>query len=509
MWRVVTMAAVLLGAAAGAQGAGEGDGRPSEADLFGAPAETAEPAGAAEAGVDTAGAQPAAAGEGRPEEADLFGGGDAVTTAATPAASSTKREERTGIIDRFASDEAKDDPLDIGGLFYQQLSSTSRAGQGFSATLLSAPTIVDAYLDARPNDRLRANVTARLRYDPLQGNASRLAGSLTGASQDNPSITLDQLWLRFDILRTVFVTAGKQHVKWGTARFWNPTDFLHPQRRDSLALFDVRTGTNLVKFHIPWEATGANFYAVGLLDDFPADTAGTLSGIGGALRAEWVIGTAEIGVDALLQNHRRPRYGFDFSSALGPFDVYGEAALRAGSWSRYEQLDASFGPSLALEEQGDRSISAAGGLTWSFAYSDSDTATVGVEYFYNQPGYENSDLYMGLLLNRAFQPLYTGQHYGAIYALLAAPGSWDDTNIIVSNLGNLSDRSGVSRLDVTQRVLSYLTVEANVAVYYGNPNGEFRLRMDVPAMQLGDQVVPAFTVPEQRFSMGLALRMEI
>ena len=98
---------------------------------------------------------------------------------------------------------------------------------------------------------------------------------------------------------------------------------------------------------------------------------------------------------------------------------------------------------------------------------------------------------------------------GAVYALLPGPGAWDDTNFIVSNLGNLSDRSWVSRLDVTQRVLSYLTVEANVAVYYGNPEGEFRLRLNVPQMQLGDQLVPALTVPEQRFSLGLALRMEI
>ena len=505
MWRVVTIAVVLSGAAAFA----EGDGRPDESELFGAPAE------AEGSGVDRAEATSPEAG-GRPDEADLFGGGDPgttnVTTTATATATATPAASRdgiSGIIDRFATDEAKDDPLDIGGLFYQQLTAMSRAGQGLGATQLSAPTIVDAYLDARPNDRLRANITARLRYDALQGDASELASSFTGASQDNPSIALDQLWLRFDILRTVFVTAGKQHVKWGTARFWNPTDFLHPQRRDSLALFDVRTGTNMVKFHVPWEATGANFYAVALLDDFPSGTAGTFGGLGGALRAEWVLGTAEFGVDAMLQNNRRPRYGFDFSSALGPFDVYGEAALRAGPYSRFQQVQTPFGPSLELQEQGDRSVSAAGGLTWTFAYTDNDTATVGVEYFYNQPGYENSDLYMGLLVNRAFQPLYTGQHYAAFYALVPGPGSWDDTNIIVSNLGNLSDRSFVARLDVTQRVLSYLTVEANVSAYYGNPNGEFRLRLDLPSMQRGDEFVPGFTVPEQRFSAGLALRMEI
>ena len=28
----------------------------------------------------------------------------------------------------------------------------------------------------------------------------------------------------------VFVTAGKQHVRWGTGRFWQPTDYLHPRQ---------------------------------------------------------------------------------------------------------------------------------------------------------------------------------------------------------------------------------------------------------------------------------------
>jgi hypothetical protein len=39
-----------------------------------------------------------------------------------------------------------------------------------------------------------------------------------------PNSLLDQMWIRFDILETVFVTAGKQHVRWGTGRFWQPTD---------------------------------------------------------------------------------------------------------------------------------------------------------------------------------------------------------------------------------------------------------------------------------------------
>ena len=67
-----------------------------------------------------------------------------------------------------------------------------------------------------------------------------------------PHTLLCQMWLRFDIARTVCVTVGKQHSRWGTARFWTPTDFLHIRRRNPLDVFDARTGTGaLLKLHLP------------------------------------------------------------------------------------------------------------------------------------------------------------------------------------------------------------------------------------------------------------------
>ncbi len=64
------------------------------------------------------------------------------------------------------------------------------------------------------------------------------------------------MWLNFDILHTAFVTAGKQHVRWGTARFWAPTDYLHLQPRNPLLPFDARTGTTMLKVEVPWEELG-------------------------------------------------------------------------------------------------------------------------------------------------------------------------------------------------------------------------------------------------------------
>lgn len=500
----------------------ERDARESGSELSGTPQ---KPDPGPDAGILSPVATPqSGASADRPDEDSMFGSSGGETPQADqgnqPPAADVAETLREGaqpesqdeqglggaVVNRFEEGSEADDTLQIGGLFYQRLFATNRAGTGFSNTTLSVPTLVDGYFDGRPNDRLRAMVVARLRYDATTDEAA-VQSRVLGRPRENPSVTLDQLWLSFDIARKVFVTAGRQHVKWGTARFWNPTDFLHTVRRDSLALFDERTGTNMIRFNIPAESLGANFTAIALLEG--ARGAATLGGVGAAGRAEVVLGETEVGLDALVQHGARPKYGADLSTALGPIDVYAEAALKAGPAFRYEEAAFQPTPLFTLYEENEVAtygLSAAGGLTWTFAYTENDTATVGAEYFYNPNGYADPEVYEFLLINGAFQPFYTGQHYASVYALVAGPGTWDKTAFVLSNLANLSDKSFVSRLDFTVRVLTYLTVEANVSVFYGNPDGELRLRLQVPGHLIGGS---DFTLPEQRFTAGLGLRMDL
>jgi hypothetical protein len=491
--------------------------RPREEDLFGGEAPAAQEA------------SPAAPEDApRPGESALFG--DAPE--APPASSDRDAQALDGpaATNAFDTDEAVEDPLKIGGRFYLRALSQGSEGVSFGNTSFSSPMLVDGYFDARPTDRLRGFVLGRLTFDPtLREGSGSLLPSATASSTAAaaPRVLLDQAWLRFDLGHTLFITAGKQHVKWGTSRFWNPTDFLSPQVRDPLALFDARTGATMLKVHVPWEAKGWNFYAIGLLDN--AGPAGTLGQVGGAARAEVVLGPAELGIDAVLQRGRKPRFGLDFSSALGPIDIYGELALRRGSDTPLYRLpsDVSLGDLLG-QVQGNGGLppdlgalpieayypdgytpQVSGGATWTFAYSENDTATVGVEYFFNSTGYPTSLAYPYLLFQGQFQPFYLGQHYAAVYGLLAGPGSWDDTNFIVSNLGNLSDRSFLTRLDVTHRALRYLSVEAFVAVNYGQKGGEFRFAIDLPAMRRGEQVIPPVVVAPPTLQAGVGLRIDL
>ncbi|MDC0708615.1 hypothetical protein POL68_09060 [Stigmatella sp. ncwal1] len=499
-----------------------------------------------------------AAAQSRPDEEALFGGEEPPQTPAAaaqepppapesvpsgpppsgqPPSQEASRDAQAltgGLVqEAFGTEGHADDPLKIGGQFYLRAFTQGNEGVSFGDTSFSAPTLVDGYFDARPTDRLRGMVVGRLSFDPsragqstsfLGTNPSDGTPTIPGTSFPNPRVLLDQAWLRFDIAHTVFVTAGKQHVKWGTSRFWNPTDFLSPQRRDPLAVFDARTGASMVKLHVPWEATGWNFYGIALLDN--AGPATSLGRIGGAARAEVVLGPAEFGASAVLQRGRKPRFGIDVSSAAGPFDVYGELALTKGFETprflvpdglTFEEIIAGAGGleirnledlgKLPLPSESPEHLTpqVSGGANYTFAYSESDTATVGVEYFYNATGYDASTLYPYLIARGQYQPFYLGKHYAAVYATLIGPGSWDKASFILSNIGNLSDRSFTSRLDLGYRALSYLSVEAYGAASYGHKGGEFRFALDTgPFLVDGRPLVPAPT-----FQLGVGLRINL
>ncbi len=340
---------------------------------------------------------------------------------------------------------------------------------------------------------------------------------------------LDQLWVNFDVEHRAFVTAGRQHVKWGVGKFWNPTDYLHPVKRDPLATFDVRTGTTMVKLHVPWEKRGWNFYAVALLEDAAGDTdpdaepAGARSGGGG--RAEIVLGecragpgrgwcrtatargTASTSRPAIWRRRRLLRGGAAHGQGRSPLDRPGHARGRARP------------PHAA----------GGGGRDLAFKYSDEDSATVGAEYFYNDLGYDDRRIYPFLLAGaprdrhrlerpahhrpadpQAFQPFYLGKHYAALNLVLPQPGSWNDTTIILSGIGNLSDRSYVARLDASVLVLTYLTVETFVAVHFGQKGGEFRLAIGRENAAAAEAVTgQSFPAGAPIVDVGIALRVAL
>jgi hypothetical protein len=91
--------------------------------------------------------------------------------------------------------------------------------------------------------------------------------------------------------------------------------------------------------------------------------------------------------------------------------------------------------------------------------------------------------------------------------LLQAPGAWNDTTFNLSALANLSDGSGIVRLDHSVVLNTYLTLETFVAGHLGHQGGEFRFRLDVP-IQLGITTVAVTSAPPV-LDLGVALRVKL
>lgn len=407
--------------------------------------------------------------------------------------------------------EIIEDTLAIGGFVYLRTTYSILEGNDIEDNTLSMPNLVDIYFDARPGDRVRAYVRGRLKYDPtVDPDATGAFGQAPG---DNPDVLLDQLWLKFDIARAVFMTLGKQPIRWGTARLWNPVDVVNAARRDPLAFYDERTGVTLAKVHVPVESLGWNFYVVGMLDE-----ANGLDKLGVAGRAEFVIESAELSLSAVYQKGRKPRVGFDFSAGIGDVDLYGEVGVSFGIDGKAWEGDFNLATFTLPTEQDvgdDVAVQVAWGLNYGVNYSDEDVLYVGAEAFWNQRGYDGKDLYPWLLYQSAlgeggFQPFYLGEWYAALYLLFPSPGAWDDGSVTFSTLGNLSDLSFLSRLDVTARVLTWLDIQTYVAGHYGTKGGELRFGVDIPAVEIpGVLSFPGVKLNPQLIDLGINLRVSI
>lgn len=543
-----------------------------DADVFGAPEAPAAPAADPDAARDAQ--MFGGSTDGAARDADVLGATDEQTrdaemfdgqgesaepTVAPPTGMSAAaaRDQRLlgdpggGI--ELADDVAPADPLTIGGLMYLRAQGFALQEQPARDYRLTVPTLAQLYFDVRPNDRVRGYIQARLQYDPtLPASASQslgVSGPLAPGASSNgvqslgsafatrtrdPRFVLDQLWINFDVAYRAFVTVGKVHDRWGTARFWMPTDYLHLQNRNPIDVFDSRAGTSLIKLHVPVESLAWNFYAYAVLES-PGEATPNLSRVAGAVRGEFVVETIELGLGLFARRDQSPRGAADLSFGVWDLDFYGELALRdAGEVDRVRfdpdaplptpsappsyqdpatvartQLSGVVDALFPVYQHEGLATQAVGGVTYSISYDDDDVLTLGAEYFYNGLGYGSSDAYLGLLLPHG-APLsnpatffYLGRHYLAVFATLPAPFQLDLHSFTLSTLGNLSDGSYISRFDYAYTLLTHLRFEAFVAVHYGRRSGEFRFGID--DLRFGQA---SFSQPPSLLDLGLALRLQ-
>ncbi|HEX5751035.1 MAG TPA: hypothetical protein VFZ09_32715 [Archangium sp.] len=396
------------------------------------------------------------------------------TLASAPTASETARE----------AESLQRTTLAMGGRILQQgYVSGSRLGPD-TRMRPSIPALVDLYLDATPGSSFRGFVVGRLVYDPLDQGLS------------GPRVILDQLWLRFDVASRVFFTLGRQQIKWGSSRIWNPTDFLQRPNPQPLEAFDLRTGVDMLKVNIPFEPLSSNLSLFATADlNGPA---GDPLRYGGAVRAEVAVGTSEFAASAAFLQGRRPRFGLDWSMGAGPFDLNAELALvqdtTVGLWQRTAD---GFEP----REFGGPKLLASAGVNTQLRFADVYRLGLRLEGFYNSLGYEDRSYLTWLIAQDDYQPLFFGRYY-AMGQLSFTRRSIYVPTLNFTVLSNVLDRSFYGRVDFMVVPITELKVFAFVEAPFGQRGTEFRFVPD-PA------IAPLPATGLSLFRVGFSVQMRM
>jgi hypothetical protein len=375
-----------------------------------------------------------------PVRAEDFPGGEDVTSAEE----FEKGFGETKGISEAEKSGADDDRLKIGGRLASDLYIL---GSG-SRDQLSNPNTLWIYLDARLRHGIRAYVKAR---GVVEGTGTPAANEEIG-SQAIPASNSDveEMKLFFNASGKAFFTLGKQQVRWGSGKFWNPTDVLNATPRDFLYSDDRRSGVSLLKTHVPYGA--ANFY---LVQSFRGAT--RTSELGHAARVEIPILISELALTAAKLPQQSGVFGADLSAGLGDFDVHGELA-----WS-----DAAGRPS------GHTSWVA--GASYELPYLDNDVLGFTLEYFRNADGVTSTAAYLPALATGAYVPFRLARDYALFMIYAPTPGNWNHTSLSLFNVFNLTDGSWLTKLSVGFTLMQDLALDMGVSGHFGNKAGELRL----------------------------------
>jgi hypothetical protein len=417
------------------------------------------------------------------------------------------------------------DALTLGGTLYARFEGNGVMGENNQVACCQPRSLqleplsvflLDVYLDGRPSDRVRGMAVLRTHYAPLNPSSQLVSQrrilERTGSS---PALALDQLWVRFDLWRLVYFTAGRHHLRWGASRLWNPANLLATAVRDPLARFDERLGADLFRLHVPFEDLKANLHAIGF-GDTQGDPLRRLR-LGAAFRGEiLLLSTLEVGAAAVFQDQVRPRYAADFSMGLGPVDVYGEVALLLESerklWRFARHPRPADGYAGQFEPYRPRGYipNVSGGFEAPVKLNERHSLFVGLEGFYQLLGYSDPAYLPWLVLQNEFTPLYLSKFYGGLRAGWTDADPFLSKSVTLTAIANIDQRAVLPRLDLQLGIGQNLKVELYLEAPIGPQGSEFRPVFYLPEERLSPESHrPAVDTPLPVVRGGLGLRLHM
>lgn len=401
----------------------------------------------------------------------------------------------------------------LGGVYFQRVESTAYTKDlsGVERTLetmqfdVSPPAEVDGILNITPpGGTMRGYLLGRLLFDPFV------------EPPDNPlQAILDQLWLRWEAADWLYLTVGRQHMKWGQGSIFRPTDFLRKVNPTPLEKYDLRPGIDMFRVQIPVKPINQTLYGLAFVDTFGEGENRLRKGA--AFRVEQAFTAGEFAASAVFVDQRKPRYGFDINFGLGPFDVYGEVAMLhdpdSQRWAR--QSDGSFAPVTYKPPQpswwtfdsiGFPAFRASGGALTRLRAFDVFEVWLRAEGMYNQLGYDDHSTLTWINYTGDYEPLYFSKYYGLFQMNVTKRSSYEP-QVSVAALANLVDRSGIVRFDFGFYPMLSSQLGAFLEIPFGRRGGELRFVPD-PSVSIDPDVLTLDTSAIRLFRFGISGRLQ-
>lgn len=325
------------------------------------------------------------------------------------------------------------DKLAVGGNLKIQWNAAAARTDRLSDTTTTFSPQASLYFDLKEND---TRTFLRIRWE-------------------NSPVEVEELKMQFNLGDCTYWTLGRQKIKFGSGKFWNPTDFLNSETRDPFASIDERLGKDLLKAHLPIDQ--ANIYAV-----IPFESTETLGEAKGYLRGEIVVGAAEFALSWYGKRSDGANFGADLSLGLGRFDLHSAIAIQKES-----------DETLKIDEHWF--VQAVGGASLEVGYGDNNSFTLTGEYFYNDKGYADNNNYQPALIAGSHQLFSLAKQYVMGSLFLPKPLQWDEGNVTWFLINNLNDGSMHTRAQISFSLAERLTMEAFAGWFDGTSGSEMRL----------------------------------
>jgi len=322
-------------------------------------------------------------------------------------------------ITALEKEESESNRLLIGGTLDMRMKSISPLDSKSGNSSFSNPNQLYLYLDSKQKEDIRFFAKGVYTYTPTADDVF-VKKNVTD---------LMELKLQFNAQKKIFFTVGRQKIKWGSGRFYNPSDFLNSTVRNPLEVEDKRLGLNLIKMHLPVDRT--NLYFIGGYDD-----ADKVKKTVQAARIEQSLNDGEVAVTVMTKDKRKTQMAFDGSKAVGPIDLYLEGAVKESS---KEGLI---------------------GFEYQFSYGNEDKVTLFPEYLYSDINFKR------------YHSAGLGISLPKLFAL-------NKTDLLFLNMANMTTNSYVSMIQTTFTHYSDLTFRPSLSYLYGGTQNSISAEIEL------------------------------